>query len=240
LNVAFGGYEAAHYLAATLSAGISEIPFDEEVVRISKSISAEMFNSSEKECILMSRNTVAFNKRCVNYMKCDYVEILLHPQERLLAVRKTSAKNPNAIPLTTKTISSTISRVIYDLMGWRRDFRHRIVADIFAKDGQSVLFFNLGISEYCKNAKRLLTTDWLNSFEDPPGKRLLLTRLLLSQSMSNWEIGARAIPVKGFDTDVPETGKAEREKLIEELRREYVGWQQPERADNRGNRHKIG
>ena len=117
--------------------------------------------------------------------------------------------------------------MIYDLMGWRRDFGHRIIADIFVKDGRSVLFFNLSNSEYCKKSKRFLTEESLNALDEPPGKQMLITRRLLSEKLSNWEIGAKAAAVREYDTDVPETDKAEQEKLIKELENEYVGWQPP-------------
>jgi hypothetical protein len=165
-------------------------------------------------------------------MNCDYVEILLHPQERLLAIRKSSSSNPNAVPLTSKAMSAAVSRMIYDLMGWRRDFGHRIIADIFVKDGRSVLFFNLSNSEYCKKSKRFLTEEWLNALDKPPGKQMLIIRRLLSEKLSNWEIGAKAVSVRDFDTGVPETEKTEQERLIKELESEYVGWQPPQKRSS--------
>lgn len=230
LNIAFGGYLAEHYLAATLNAEIPEVPFDDEFVRISKSISAEMFGSNDSESVLITKKSITFNTSCVQYMNCDYVEILLHPQERLLAIRKSSQNNPNAVPLTTKAMSAAVSRTIYDLMGWRRDFGHRIIADIFVKDGRSVLFFNLSNSEYCKKSKRFLTEEWLNALDQPPGKQMLITRQLLSEKLSNWEIGAKAVAVREYDTDVPETEKSEQDRLIKELENEYVGWQPPQKS----------
>lgn len=115
-------------------------------------------------------------------------------------------------------------------MGWRRDFGHRIIADIFVKDGRSVLFFNLSNSEYCRKSKRFLTEEWLNALDEPPGKQMLITRRLLSEKLVNWEIGAKAAAVRDYDTDVPETGQAEQEKLIKELEKEYVGWQPPKKS----------
>ena len=240
LNIAFGGYEADYYLGAVLHAEIPEIPFDEEFVRISKSIPAEMFGSSESECVTITRNSIAFNTYCVKYMNCAYFEILLHPQERLLAIRKSSSKNPNAVPLTTKTMSAAVSKIIYDLMGWRKDFYHKIIADIFEKNGQSVLFFNLGSSEYCNKLKRLLPEEWLNVFDEAPGNRMLLTRLILAKKLGDWEIGAKAAPVRDFDTDVPEIKKSEQNKLLQELEKEYVGWQPPpKRKRNEDKRNAI-
>jgi DNA invertase Pin-like site-specific DNA recombinase len=235
LCIAFGGYYAEHYLGAILKAEIPEMPFNEEFVRISKSISAEMFSSNESECMTISRNSITLNTRCVKYMNCDYIEILLHPQERLLAIRKSSKKNPNAVPLTAKTMAAEISRIIYDLMGWRRNFSHRITADIFEKEGRSVLFFNLSNSEYCAKSKRLLTEEWLHVFDKPPGKQKLLTRLILAEKLKNWEVGAKASDVQEFNTGVPETEEKEQQILITELEKEYVGWQPPTKRTNNDN-----
>lgn len=229
LNIAFGGYDAEHYLGATVNADIPEVKFDEDFIRVPKSISAEMFDSNEQESVLLTKKSIAFSSRCVQYMNCDYVEVLLHPQERLLAIRKSSPNNPNAIPLSTRALSAAVCKPLYDLMGWRRDFGHRVISDIFTKDGRSVLFFNLSNSEFCKKSKRLLPEEWINALDEPPGRQMLLMRRLLSEKLSNWEIGAKAMPVRGCSTDIPETEKAEQEILLKEVEKEYVGWEPPKK-----------
>jgi len=87
-------------------------------------------------------------------------------------------------------------------------------------------------SEYLVKSKRMLREEWLNALDEPPGKRMLLTRMILSKKLDNWEIGAKAVSLQGFNTAVPETDKSEQEALIEEVRNEYVGWEPPVRANN--------
>jgi hypothetical protein len=237
LNIAFGWYEAEYYLGAYESAktDIPEVILDEdeEPIRIPKSIPVEILNTNDSECISISKNSIMFNRHCVNYMNCSHVELLLHPSELLLALRKSTAKNPNAIPLSDKAIPSSISRMIYDLMGWRQDFRHRIIAEIFEKDGESVLFFNLSSSQYCANRKRLLTQEWLNALDQTPYRRMMFKRLLLARKLDDWKISEKATPVKEFNSVVPKTSMAKLEKLAKEVEELYVDWQ-PRKKETEG------
>ena len=232
LNITFGGYDAEYYLGALVNANIPEIQFEDGYIRIPKSVNAEMFGSVGRECLTISKGSIAFNTYCVQYMDCEYIEILLHPEEKLIALRKISPKNPNAVPLSAKSYPAAISRIIYDLMGWRRDFRHRIIADIFERDGRSVLIFNLSNSEYLSKSKRQLPADWLDVFDEPRGKHLLTKRLYLAEKLTDWNLQAKAAAVKDFNTCVPATKPDELEKLTREVEEEYVGWEPPQKRRN--------
>jgi hypothetical protein len=229
LNIAFGGYDAEYYLGALVNANIPEIQFEDDYIRIPKSVNAELFGSSGCECITISKSSITFNTYCVQYMDCEYVEILLHPEEKLIALRKTSPQNPNAVPLSTKSYSAAVSRTLYDLMGWRRDFRHRIIADIFEKGGRSVLIFNMSNSEYLSKSKRQLPAEWLNALDEPRGKHLLAKRLYLAKKLTDWNLQAKAVAVKDFNTCIPATKPDELKKLTREVEEEYVGWKPPEK-----------
>ena len=232
LNIAFGGYEAGYYLGAIENANLPEIQFDEPL-QISKSISGEVFNFGDKAWLRLSRNTITFNSHCVEHMNCDYVELLLHPEEKLLAVRKTTSRNPNAVALANKSIVAAINLVIYNLMGWKRDFSHKMLADIFEKHGQTVMFFDLRASEYHTKSKAYLPEEWIHVFDKPLNRLNMLTRLHLAKTLRNWEVNAKATPVEDFDTVVSATPESEQQILIEELEKEYVGWKAPENRKKR-------
>jgi len=233
LNIAFGGYDAGNYLAAALNAEIPEMQFDDALLKIPKTVSGEMFDSNETEYLTMTKNAILWSRKCVEFYGDRPVEFLLHPQERLLAIRKTTENNPNAIKLENKFTSSSVNKAIYDLMGWRRDYKHRIIADIFERDSNSVMFFNLNNSAFCINSKRLLPEDWLSELDEPRSKKMLFTRLLLSQNLKDWRINAKATSIRDFNTDVAETDVAERETLKKELEKEYVDWEPTPKRKNK-------
>ena len=240
LNIAFGWYEAGYYLGAFESAepDIPKLILDEkeDPIRIPQNVSSEMLNSNDNACISISKNTIMFNRHCVQFMDFTHVELLLHPSELLLALRKSTSRNPNAIPLCDKSMPSYVSKMIYDLMGWRWDFRHRVIADIFEKNGESVLFFNLSCSQYCANHKRLLTQEWLDALDQTPNRRMMFKRLLLARKLDDWKVGEKATPVKEFNSVVPKTSMAKLEELAREVEDLYVDWQPRKKATEDGDK----
>jgi hypothetical protein len=111
LNFAFGGYEADHYLGAELlckenmgnySLNIDHVP-GFRLIRtqeIEHRLTAQM---------TLSHKWLTFNSDCISRLPdTKYVEILLHPAERLIAVRPTIKSNPNAVKWQSAIISSAM------------------------------------------------------------------------------------------------------------------------------------
>jgi hypothetical protein len=46
----------------------------------------------------------------------------------------------------------------------------------------------------------------------------------LARTLDDWQIGAKATLVKGYNTVIPATPIAELEKLATEVEESYVGW----------------
>ena len=79
----------------------------------------------------------------------DYIELLLHPAERLLAIRKTTKRNKNAIPWNSEEIPARqLSMVLYELMGWQKHWRYKMTANCFAKNGEQIILFDLDCCEF--------------------------------------------------------------------------------------------
>lgn len=119
---------------------------------------SQFFDSIEKTRITFTINTVKFNKTCLQKLEnVQYVELLIHPGEHLLAIRKTTKDNRNAIQwakLSTKggLIPKPITGVaflktIFDLFDWEQEYRYRVQGVRRHKNAESVLLFDMRETE---------------------------------------------------------------------------------------------
>ena len=118
-----------------------------EVVR------SQFFNTANKVCVTFSATHLLFSIECIRkFGRALYVEMLLHPVERLLVVRacvkdsKAAVKwaNFEADNYCSRTIRGTVYLdVIYDLCGWNQKFKYRICGVHREKNGESLIVFDL-------------------------------------------------------------------------------------------------
>lgn len=238
LNCAFGGYDAGHYLGALVMARVASLSIETEVLHIAgaKRVRAEMIGYEKIAGITISRKHVSFNADCVALMKdAQYVEILFHPAEKLLAVRKIHKSNKNAITWEGKPIAaSRLCSVLFELMNWRQEWKYRIAADYFSKDDKRILMFDLSqtaiqvqdkesdVSKEQTNRNHgwRLPHKWANSFGEETPQYMMLCRRGLSDKLDDWNINAPAEKVEGFHENIRIYKKEEVEKLIERMEME--------------------
>jgi DNA invertase Pin-like site-specific DNA recombinase len=132
MNPAFGGYNASHYLYAWETARLPFPKIEAEVAHITgaKRVRRELFCNRCAAAITFSEYGLYFNAGCVALMPdTTYVEVLLHPTERLFAVRKTTHRNRNAIQWKAEPIHAREqTSVVYQLMGWRKGWKYKTTA----------------------------------------------------------------------------------------------------------------
>ena len=229
LNLAFGGYDAGHYLGALVMADIPQKNIETEIAHIAgtKRVRRELLGEWNSAALTVSKNDIGFNAACLSLMEnAEYVEILLHPNERLLAVRKTTKKNKNAIPWQRGAIpSKKISRVLYALMGWQKDWKYKMTADCFSKNNEQVIMFDLNCCEFRISDKekglkstRAIPSEWLSCFGDGLPEHIMMCRRALSEHLKKWEINASPSPIPYFGCGVKPLSRNEAEQLIEEMR----------------------
>lgn len=121
--------------------------------------------------LLLTNRKITPSKNLFSLMSgVEYFEVLLHPTEYLLAIRKTTQDNPNAIQwaswenckfqsLTVKT--GSMSETIYDLMNWNRSWRFSCEGYHRTKGKDTVVIFDLRdtvayipICEYGKKSRK--------------------------------------------------------------------------------------
>jgi hypothetical protein len=179
---------------------------------------------------------ITFNGDCIRFFpETAFVEILLHPAERILAVRPAEQSNKNAVLWNTKPIAAnSICKNIRTICGWDKKINYKVLADCFTRKGKRVLMFDLGSAEYLireqiekltkgangedisiwKDVSKLLQPEnWQNDFGRDVISHATTCRRWLARSLENWEVDRTAESVKGFDNY--ESILTEKEILLE-------------------------
>ena len=96
--------------------------------------------------------SIALNTSCLQHFKSDYVEILFNPVEKLIALRPADKYTPGAVCWKKKKAGKEIPTIIacaafttlvYDLMKWPKLWNTNILAMVYKKKGEVVMFFDL-------------------------------------------------------------------------------------------------
>jgi hypothetical protein len=251
VNRAFGGYCAPHFIQAVLNAQEEEEYFEPQKIQIINLPGFQVariqdFEHSQKAAVSVSIRSMTFNKKCVAKLSgSEYAEILLHPTEKLLAVRTSNRNNMNAIrwskiegnTLQSAKISCTaFSSVLYELMGWRKKWRLELMGVCLTKNDESVLLFDLRDTEYRmfledtepisvdkgqKKRRKAITLHpavWRNNFGSSIPEHAIVCRWHKAMLFDSWQVGALGLPVKGFEHNRNISSIADIQQQINELK----------------------
>lgn len=133
-----------------------KVPMGYQVVR------AELFSHTFEPVVRFTKRTITYNSSCIAKLnrvyevsdgfkvtRCEYVEMLLNPVERMLAVRPCDASHPNAIKWTDKKGkgvclgATAFCSMLFDMLSWDMDYSFRVPANILTKNGKSIILFDL-------------------------------------------------------------------------------------------------
>ena len=228
MSLAFGGYDAGHYLGAFIMADVPQIDIEAEVAHIagSKRVRCELFGNKDVAAVTISRQGLSVNAGCVSLMQeAAYVEMLLHPNERLLAIRKTSKRNKNAVPWRSGVMpAKDLSRVLYELLGWQKDWKYKVTANCLQRENEKVVFFDLNCCEFRvrkadtgTRMSRAIPSEWLSAFGKEVPEYMMLCRRALAEHLKSWHVGAQATSVPGFENGFEPPTRKEVESRIAEM-----------------------
>jgi hypothetical protein len=204
------------------------------------------FGHSQKAAVSISSKNMIFNKKCIEQLSgTEYAEILFHPIEKLLAVRASDRNNINAFQwskiknnkLQSTAISCTaFSNVLYELMGWRKKWRLKLLGTCLTKNNESVLLFDLrdiecrmfhedvesfSVGKGSKKRRSTITLHpavWHNDFGPSVPEHAINCRWHKAMLFDCWQIGAIGLPVKGFEHNVNVSSTTDIQQQIEELK----------------------
>ena len=125
-------------------------------------VSGSMFNHVYEPTIGITPKEISFNTTCVGRLdrlvkeegryeheRQQYVEILLNPVERMMAVRPCSEAEPNAVRwIDSKGKGNGIAAkafctILYEIVGWDTGYSYRVPAVVRRKGDEVILFFDL-------------------------------------------------------------------------------------------------
>lgn len=224
VNPAFGGYSPTHYIGAYEAANIVTPPVTGNIVEVKNAMIARIqeFAHSTLASVTMSYKEVRFNADCVSFFEdTAFVELLFHPTEKILAVRRTGKDNKNAILWNTKPIAAgSLCKNIYTLCGWDKKISYKVMADCFTRENERVLMFDLGSAEFFvkesiekltftengeqvslwKEVSKLLQPDSWQDFGRDCLSHATTCRRWLARTLEKWKTDAPAENVSGFDS----------------------------------------
>lgn len=125
-------------------------------------VGANLFNHSREPVIRLDTSRISFNGTCISKLnriidgsdgpklqRCQYIELLYNPVERMLAVRPCSPDHPNAIRWSNDKGQSVIlgatafCRLLFGMLNWDESFTFRVPAMLRTRGAEQVLFFDL-------------------------------------------------------------------------------------------------
>ena len=164
VNPAFGGYSPTHYMGAYEAAGVVMPPISGETVDIRNATVTRIqeLAHSALASVTFSEKQMRFNLDCIRFFTdVTFVELLFHPREQILAVRRTGKDNMNAVLWDIKPITAgNLCKIIYTFGGWDRKISYKVMADCFMRTNEKVLMFDLGSAEFfMKESIEKLTFD---------------------------------------------------------------------------------
>ena len=154
----------------------------------------EFFDNLHRPHAVIYHKYIKFNVACVRkFGEKNYIELLINPISRKIAIRPAKKENRNAImfskmskgKIQPKSISTTaFSETMFNLLGWNIDYKYRILGSLYEQDDEIAYIFDTVDSEafFKSNAVlheedagyqplmpsgkrvRAIPQSWLNSF----------------------------------------------------------------------------
>lgn len=185
---------------------------------------------SELPCMTVSNEKILFNSACGKKLQdCLYIQLLLHPTERKMAIRPCEREDSFGISWrraysgqsTTKALSCPFFiKALMQIMDWSPDFRYRILGTWIEKGADRIMIFNLtkampivevaGEEERESIRKRRMAVcpeEWEESFGDEFYEFSMDHELYYLKSVSNLRSGIKCRDAE--DARIPLLSQAE-------------------------------
>ena len=112
----------------------------------------KLFDDHQVPSVLFHNNSIQFNLPCIRKMACgNYIEMLVHPILKKIAIRPASKDNRNRIQWASGVNTTLSSRKIacmayiktlYQIFGWDPDFKYKLYGVIYHDGRDSACVFS--------------------------------------------------------------------------------------------------
>lgn len=180
INPRWAAFTSDDYIRASRSVGSTDLnasPGNIEIVAQSGDFDlrgyeiarSQFFDTVRKACVTFSITELKFGIECIRKMdNIPSVELLLYPDEYLLAVRTAKEGNRNAVRWTTfngtgyqpRIISGTaFLKTVYDIFSWRTDCKYRVRGIRKQNAQESVYLFDMREVEVFIPSEQVISDD---------------------------------------------------------------------------------
>ena len=111
-------------------------------LRTYDTVSILLFDDHTKPSCSIKGNKITFNTVCRKSLGADNAELLFQPEKAILALRF-PANEKESIAISKPVLLSAFVPVALESAGLKSEYQHRIYGTKRAKNGESIMFFNL-------------------------------------------------------------------------------------------------
>ncbi|MCL2662669.1 MAG: recombinase family protein [Oscillospiraceae bacterium] len=136
---------------------------------------SQFFNTAKKLCVTFSTERLWFSSECTKKLTKElYVEMLVHPEEQLLAIRPSKKDNKCSVKWMKLSDDTFCPRVIqgtaflktlYNIYGWNHECKYRIRGTRHEKEKSPIIVFDMRETEVFIPDET--TEDYLNENTHP-------------------------------------------------------------------------
>lgn len=205
----------------------------------------QFFSSTDRISVSFSNKQISFNKNAIRkFPDTKYIEMLIHPSAKLLAIRPCSVEEKNKVQwsrtkdgeLIPKPISgAAYLSTLYDIFKWDKKYKYRILGVTHQKDNESVLIFNMTDTEiriptnikdassntsYNSKIVSAYPADWSYSFGNNYYMQSQTPELTEFTADKDWQTASESKPYKDSEMQVTpkETIRQNIQSIITEIK----------------------
>ena len=165
INPRWAGFKADDYYEAALSVSDDEVQKIPSVLPVTIKAKSgdfdlrgyeiargQFFDVKDRITVTFTDDQVSFNKTAIRKLDCEFVELLVHPEKKMLAVRCCHKEEKNAVQWAKPSDGEYRLRLIkgtafmptiYEILSWNRQCKYRVIGNFVERGGESAIFFDL-------------------------------------------------------------------------------------------------
>lgn len=142
---------------------------------------AELFSHTREPAITIWQTRMKFNMACLRrFPGVKYIHLLIHPEQKRLIIRPCEPDTPDSLRWATgggekelknrDLLCRIFARKLYDLMGWKEEYRYKILGKPVTYQNEVLFLFQLADFELFvsgKSNRSYLPADWRDYFGMP-------------------------------------------------------------------------
>ena len=206
----------------------------------------QFFSNKNTAYVSMSRDKVVFSKTAIERLENKkYIELLVHPGKRIIAVRTTEKHNHNSIQWCMESKKGLVHRIIsaaafmpvlFELFDWDQNCRYRIIGTYLERDAEKIMLFNASDAEMFipktnhnesgmkkRTVIHAYPAEWVEAFGPEYYSRE--TEILEHSSIENWGTDQKAQTAIESDikTTEMETVRKKIDSIVQEMKEQQNG-----------------